>query len=82
MVGEAIGPVACAWAATFGGSPDGLPAIGPVRGEDHVWLAGGFGGNGVTFASLAAELITKALGGAPDPDADAFDPYRFERQQA
>ncbi len=71
-------PVDCAWAATFGGSPDGLPAIGRAKGQDRLWLASGFGGNGVTFASLAADMITGALDGRPDPDEACFSPYRFE----
>ena len=65
------------WAAMFGSSPDGLPAIGRARPGEHVWLAGGFGGNGVSFAALAAELLTAELTGAPDPDLTLFDPYRF-----
>lgn len=69
--------VDCAWAAAFGSSPDGLPAIGRAANHDHLWLASGFGGNGVTFAALGADLITAALTGAPDPDAPCFDPYRF-----
>lgn len=68
---------ACSWSATFGGSPDGLPAIGRARGHDNLWLAAGFGGNGVTFASLAASLVTAALTGEPDPDEACFSPYRF-----
>ncbi|BBE34139.1 FAD-dependent oxidoreductase [Sphingosinicella microcystinivorans] len=71
-------PPDCAWAAAFGSSPDGLPAIGRAVNHDHLWLASGFGGNGVTFAALATELITAALDGTPDPDASCFDPYRFE----
>lgn len=67
----------CAWAATFGSSPDGLPAIGRTRADPRIWLAQGFGGNGVTFASLAAGLLGDALSGQPDPDAPGFDPYRF-----
>jgi glycine/D-amino acid oxidase-like deaminating enzyme len=67
----------CAWAATFGSSPDGLPAIGRVQGHDNLWLAAGFGGNGVTFASLAASLIAAAISGEPDPDEGCFSPYRF-----
>lgn len=67
----------CAWAATFGGSPDGLPAIGLMRGCDNIWLASGFGGNGITFAALAAELVVAGLSGVPDADAAGFDPYRF-----
>ncbi|WP_309643441.1 FAD-dependent oxidoreductase, partial [Phenylobacterium sp.] len=68
----------CAWAATFGSSPDGLPAIGRARSNRSLWLASGFGGNGVSFASLAADLICAELSGAPDPGATDFDPYRFE----
>jgi len=66
-----------AWAAMFGSSPDGLPAIGQAATMQNVWLAAGFGGNGIAFSALAAELLTSALTGNPDPDADAFDPYRF-----
>lgn len=72
----------CAWAAAFGSSPDGLPAIGRVTGYDHLWLASGFGGNGITFAALAAELLADALDGRPDPDAECFDPYRFGQHHA
>lgn len=67
----------CAWASAFGHSPDGLPAIGRAAGRERMWLASGFGGNGVTFAALAAGLIAADLAGAPDPDAACFDPYRF-----
>ncbi|MBN8847442.1 MULTISPECIES: FAD-binding oxidoreductase [unclassified Sphingomonas] len=67
----------CAWAAAFGSSPDGLPAIGRAAGYDHLWLASGFGGNGITFAALATELLAGALDGKPDADSGCFDPYRF-----
>lgn len=67
----------CEWSASFGSSPDGLPAIGPAAGDDGLWLASGFGGNGVTFAALGAEIVAGALMGSPDPDAECFDPYRF-----
>ena len=66
------------WAAVFGSSPDGLPAIGRAANSDGLWLAHGFGGNGITFAALAAELLTAELTGSPDPDLPCFDPYRFE----
>lgn len=66
----------CAWAADFGGSPDGLPAIGNARTMDNVYLAYGYGGNGVTFASLGAQLIEGLITGEPVPGARGFDPYR------
>ncbi len=66
------------WAATFGVSPDGLPAIGRARHRDNLWLASGFGGNGISFAALAAELLAAGFDGSPDPSAACFDPYRFD----
>lgn len=66
-----------AWSATFGSSPDGLPAIGRTAHMPHVWLAAGFGGNGISFSALASSILAKALTNEPDPDADCFDPYRF-----
>ncbi len=79
LTGHDETPVDCAWAAAFGSSPDGLPAIGRAAGHDRLWLASGFGGNGVSFAALATELIAAELNGTPDPDALCFDPYRSGR---
>jgi len=68
-----------AWTARFCTSPDGLPAIGRAANSERVWLAYGYGGNGITFAALAAELLSAAMAGSPDRDANLFDPYRFGR---
>lgn len=78
LLGEAA-PLAIdrIWSATFGSSPDGFPAIGPAANLPGVWVAQGFGGNGIAFAALAAELIAADFSGRPDPDAPCFDPYRF-----
>jgi glycine/D-amino acid oxidase-like deaminating enzyme len=76
LVGRPIRPHE-RWAAMFGSSPDGLPAIGPAANAERLWLASGFGGNGISFAAVAAELIGNALAGRPDPDMACFDPYRF-----
>ncbi len=65
------------WAAIFGSSPDGLPAIGRSATLPHLWLSAGFGGNGIAFAALAAQLLERAIAGDEDPDAACFDPYRF-----
>jgi glycine/D-amino acid oxidase-like deaminating enzyme len=67
----------CAWASTFGSSPDGLPAIGVARNAENVWLAYGYGGNGITFASVAANFLARAMMGALSEAAPWFDPYRF-----
>ena len=32
----------------------------------------GFGGNGITFSAIAAEMILRAILGLPDPDHAMF----------
>lgn len=77
MLGRDDVPLDCAWAAAFGSSPDGLPALGRAANHEALWLASGFGGNGVSFAALGAEIIAADFDGTADPDAAMFDPYRF-----
>lgn len=67
----------CAWASSFGSSPDGLPAIGRSTIDPRVWIASGFGGNGITFAMLAADIIASSLAGATDERTAMFAPDRF-----
>ena len=64
---------AFAWTGTFGETTTGLPIIGQVPGMPHCWVALGYGGNGITYASIAADVITGALSGQPDVDADLYD---------
>lgn len=60
------------WTGSFGQSSTGLPSIGRVPGHRRCYAVMGYGGNGITFSMLAAELIQAALGGRRDPDADLF----------
>lgn len=63
---------ACAWGGFFGETPDGLPVIGCPPGMPGAYFALGYGGNGITFSLIAAEIITGAITGRPDPDAELF----------
>jgi glycine/D-amino acid oxidase-like deaminating enzyme len=36
------------------------------------YAALGYGGNGITFSMIAAQMISRALLGLADPDADIF----------
>jgi len=65
-----------AWAASFGESATGLPTIGEIPGHPRCWAALGYGGNGITYSRIAAEIIRAALSGEPDSDADL---YAFKR---
>jgi glycine/D-amino acid oxidase-like deaminating enzyme len=62
-----------AWTGTFGETATGLPTIGAVPGLPHCWVALGYGGNGITYARVAADVICGALTGHPDCDADLYD---------
>lgn len=66
--------VATAWAGTFGKTADGLPFIGEHPGVPHTWFALGYGGNGITYSLLAAELFRDRLteGVARDEDLYGF----------
>lgn len=60
------------WAGTFDTTSDGLPLIGPVPGAKGVYAAYGYGGNGITFSYLAAQLIGDVIAGNRSPLLDDF----------
>jgi len=61
-----------AWTASFGQSKTGLPSIGPIPGYPRCYAVLGYGGNGITYSMLAAQLISASIGGRRDPDAALF----------
>ena len=62
------------WSGQVIETPDGLPYIG--RMADHQYAATGFSGNGMTFGTLAAMMMSDAILGRRNPWADLFDPSR------
>ena len=60
------------WTGCFGESETGLPAIGPVPGAKGCYAVMGYGGNGITFSVIAAQMLQRAILGLPDPDRDLF----------
>ncbi|MEO8223339.1 MAG: FAD-dependent oxidoreductase, partial [Gammaproteobacteria bacterium] len=69
---------AFAWCGSFGTSPDGTPTIGRVPGRQNCYAAMGYGGNGITFSMLAAQLLTGLITGQGDPDIDLVS-FRAKR---
>lgn len=61
-----------AWSGVFGETDDSLPLIGHVPGRPNCFAAFGYGGNGITFSALAAELLAAELTGAPSANAPLF----------
>jgi glycine/D-amino acid oxidase-like deaminating enzyme len=60
------------WSGTFDTTSDGLPLIGPVPGAKGIYAAYGYGGNGITFSYLAAQLIGALISGSPSPLLEDF----------
>ena len=61
-----------AWSGVFGTTADGLPLIGPVPGHPRILAAYGYGGNGITFGFIAAQLIAGMIGGRRAAWSDDF----------
>lgn len=64
------------WAGTFGETKDGLAYIGAHHDWPSSYFALGYGGNGITYSVIAAEIIRDALLGRQHEAADLF---RFAR---
>lgn len=65
-----------AWAGTFGETKDGLPYIGEHPNFLSSYFVLGFGGNGITFSVIGAEMISNLMKGKKHPLKDYF---RFRR---
>ena len=66
-----------AWEGLFATTPDGLPYVGAHRHYPRHLFALGYGGNGMTFAVLAARILLRQYLGRPR-DEDAI--FSFSRQ--
>jgi glycine/D-amino acid oxidase-like deaminating enzyme/nitrite reductase/ring-hydroxylating ferredoxin subunit len=62
------------WSGQVIETPDGLPYIG--RSADHQYCATGYGGNGLTYGTLAGMMVADALLERPNPWTELFDPAR------
>ncbi len=64
------------WTGTFGSTKDGLPYIGNYKKLPNSYFTLGFGGNGITFSLIAAEIIADEIRGVKNSDMSIFS---FER---
>ena len=60
------------WTGSFGASDTGAPSIGRVPGKRRTLAVLGYGGNGITFSMLAAQIVRGICTGAGDPDEELF----------
>ena len=64
--------VASRWAGTFGETKDGLAYIGENIRFPKAYFALGYGGNGITYSLIAAEIIRDLHMGRQNTDAEIF----------
>ena len=73
-------PRRAAWAGLRPWLPDHLPAIGPSRSVEGLWLATGHEGAGVALGPITGRLVAQAYCGEPSGiELEPFDPDRFRR---
>jgi glycine/D-amino acid oxidase-like deaminating enzyme len=69
---------AAAWAGLRPWLPDHLPAIGPSRAAEGLWLATGHEGSGVALGPVTGRLVAQLYAGEPPVvDPAPFAPDRF-----
>jgi len=67
------------WSAQFFDSADGLPYIGHLPGHPgNIFVATGFGGDGITYSQVAAMLLKNMILKEENPLIDIFDPNRIK----
>lgn len=72
--------VAFSWAGTFAETRDGLPFFGPhPQHGPHVHFAMAYGGNGITYSQIGAELLCAKLLGKSHTCEQLFSFSRLER---
>ena len=73
--------IAFAWAGTFAETKDGLPFFGPhSQYGPRVHFAMAYGGNGITYSAIGAEIIKDTIEGRTHPCARLFSFERLQRK--
>jgi Rieske Fe-S protein len=67
------------WSGQIMESIDGLPYIGRREEESRVFLGTGYAGNGLTFGTVAAQVLVDAVAGRANPYAPLYAPDRLLR---
>jgi len=71
--------IAYRWSSQYFEPADGLPYIGHLPGHPgNIYVATGFGGNGMVYSSVAALLLKRMILALPSPLEELFDPNRIK----
>jgi len=66
------------WSAQVEEPVDGLPYIGRNSLSENVYVATGFSGNGITFGTIAARIVTDLVNERPNPWAELYAATRVK----
>ncbi|MFC3354933.1 FAD-dependent oxidoreductase [Sphingobacterium zeae] len=66
------------WSSQYYVSADGLPYIGRMPDERNVYIATGYGGNGMTFGSMASLIIPDLIENKETPLSKLLSPARVK----
>jgi glycine/D-amino acid oxidase-like deaminating enzyme/nitrite reductase/ring-hydroxylating ferredoxin subunit len=67
------------WSSQYFEPDDGIPYIGHLPGHaSNVYVATGFGGNGMTYSHMAARVLTNIILQTADPLIALFSPTRIK----
>ncbi|MBE9179668.1 FAD-dependent oxidoreductase [Oculatella sp. LEGE 06141] len=66
------------WSAQWYEPIDGLPFIGKSLAHDHLYVATGFSGNGISFGTIAGMLLSDQILGRENPWGKLYDPGRIK----
>ncbi len=70
--------IAHSWSGQIIEPADGLPFIGVSPGSEHLWVATGFSGTGITFGTVAAMILSDHILGIENPWADLYAASRVK----
>lgn len=71
-----VGEVLYQWSGQIMEPVDALAFIGRNPGDNHVYIATGDSGNGMTHGTIAGMLLSDLIGGRDNPWRQAYDPAR------
>lgn len=66
------------WSSQYYESPDGLPYIGQLPGHEKIYVATGYGGNGMPYSHVAALSLKRTICNEENPYQDLYDPNRLK----
>lgn len=72
-----IDKISYRWSSQFYSPVDRLPFIGKQPGDDHIYWATGYDGNGMIFGTLSAMMITDLILQQKNKYEALFDPSRL-----